>query len=197
MAPYVFEVHISNDVHSTCPLNFAGSHTRDDLDGSHSVAEGAEGSKTWARISKSGGTDGLFTVLSFWLGTSDKDVKLQFEVYCEMAASAGSEPAARLGDCNQLSWDLFNQKGRAERYENKRDNGDLITDSHLGAAVDKAVGDLVNSGLDALDKKGIHIPHNNTPSTKHLRIPIGDTIVHNGIKVSLVLSFGLFFVFLI
>lgn len=102
MAPYVFDVNISDDVKSENPVHFAGDNTSPKLDDTTSVESALE-EKGQVTISKGGGTEGLFTVVSFWVGPPEDDIKLKFDVYCEMGASMSSKPAARLGDCSQLT----------------------------------------------------------------------------------------------
>jgi len=70
-----------------------------------SVVTRADGPMTNVKITKSGGTDYLFTSIPIWVGSSEDDVKLKFDVYCEMGASSGSEPMVKLHDCDSLTWD--------------------------------------------------------------------------------------------
>lgn len=106
MAPYVFDVNVySEDPMIHCERE----QTLQSLDGYTNVETTTTGGKVAClTITKSGGTDGLFTTIPFWIGPSGEDAKVKFDVYCQMGASGGSHPILLLGDCTTMSWDEFN-----------------------------------------------------------------------------------------
>ncbi|KAK0743865.1 hypothetical protein B0T18DRAFT_431055 [Schizothecium vesticola] len=116
MAPYTFLVKVNNKTGNAFPVTFAGNEDYIGDGETSSKPTGPENNVSEVLVSKSGGTGGLFTLLKFWAGPSAKDVRLQFDIYCEMAASSGSLPRYFVGDCSQLSYDDFMNAKRAPMY---------------------------------------------------------------------------------
>ncbi|KAM7192194.1 hypothetical protein V8F33_008468 [Rhypophila sp. PSN 637] len=176
MAPYVFDLNIDNEVQSKYPIHFARHDTYSPLDGTTDVTPHLERERK-VTISKGGGTDGLFTTISFWVGdSSEEDAKVKFDVYCEMAASAGANARARMGDCTGLDSSLFHHGWRSNLYNGRSDNNDEIHSTHAFNIMRK-INELVpgmKKMMDAAD-----------PVEASWSIPIGDTIEQNGLRVEL------------
>lgn len=113
MAPYVFDVNVSSED----PIHCEREQTMN-IDGHTSVeTTKVDDKNTRVTITKGGGTDGLFTMVPFWIGPSGEDAKVKFDVYCQMGASGGSHPIVLLGDCTTMGWNEFNDNtDRARQY---------------------------------------------------------------------------------
>ncbi|MCJ1396552.1 hypothetical protein MMC18_009443 [Xylographa bjoerkii] len=114
MAPYVMTVELRNE--TEYPINWVGASTLKGLDGHTSV-----GSLTVQPhgtgeipISKSGGTDGLFTALTWWVGSVHWDKKYQFSVWSMMPASAGGEVSVGLANVDGMSSEQFQTSSWAD-----------------------------------------------------------------------------------
>lgn len=103
MAPYVTKVELVNE--TEYKINWIGASTFPGLDGQTSVngMEVLSGQTMSTDITKSGGTDGLFTMLSWNIAHTHVDIKSQFSVYCEMPATAGKPAFFSLIDLSYSS----------------------------------------------------------------------------------------------
>ncbi|KAM7220376.1 hypothetical protein V8F06_004155 [Rhypophila decipiens] len=183
--PYTFDLNIDNELESEYPIHFARHDTYMPLDGTTEVTPHLQDNQG-VTITKSDGRDGLSTTLSFWVGgDSEEEAKLKFDVYCEMPASDGSSiPHARLGDCTHLESGMFHDGWRSNLYSGKNDNDDEIG-SREGVNISGKLGNIVPKIGNTLPKiKGVPDLFHQGGNTSW-RIPIGDLIEQNGVRVQL------------
>jgi len=98
-------------------IAFIGHGTLSGLNGSTTVR--TEGDVTSVRVSKSGGTDGLFTALSFSaVNGTDTDENVPFTVWATMPAPAGSSVDVKLVDAAAIISGCYN-KLRSDGWADK------------------------------------------------------------------------------
>nr|XP_036579444.1 uncharacterized protein CTRU02_10690 [Colletotrichum truncatum]KAF6786991.1 hypothetical protein CTRU02_10690 [Colletotrichum truncatum] len=115
MAPYTMTIELKNETDHY--IAFVAPSTYSTLGGTTTVQ--TEGDVQTVKISKSGGTAGLFTALSFVaVNGPDSSKNVQFTVWATMPASNGSVVSVHLidattiinGDLNQLRTDEWADK---------------------------------------------------------------------------------------
>jgi hypothetical protein len=125
MAPYTMNVVIVNETEAT--VHWIGASTLTSLDGETtvaplSVAPHAHGNTT---ISKGGGTDGLFTALTWGVGSAEP----RFLVWTRMPASNDGVATARLRDVFGMGTGTFVDSAAADYCEANNTNSKVLVDS--------------------------------------------------------------------
>lgn len=127
MAPYTMTIDIHNN--TDVAMEWIGYSNYSGLDGHTEVQfdQRIEAGKTGrVKISKSGGTDGLFTMASYYFPYRTGTVS----IYAMMPASAGSDATAKLVDHSfyrKYSFVDSSKKGAATEWWDKR-NYEEVTD---------------------------------------------------------------------
>jgi hypothetical protein len=125
MAPYTMTIELKNK--SDRYISFIGHSTLSSLDGRTEVQ--TEGDITSVKISKSGGTDGLFTALSFCaVNGTDADKNVPFTVWATMPASAGSSVEVKLVDATNIVNGDYNRLRSSEWADTVSKNGSWYGD---------------------------------------------------------------------
>ncbi|KAG8624927.1 hypothetical protein KVT40_006678 [Elsinoe batatas] len=106
MAPYTMTIELKNE--SDRYIAFVGPSTLSSLDGTTQTV--TDGDITTVKTSKWGGTDGLFTALSFVAANGpDPSKNVPFTVWATMPASSGSTVDVKLIDATTLINNDLNQ----------------------------------------------------------------------------------------
>lgn len=128
---------------------FIGASTLSKLDGTTSVndipTEVLAGDSMTGEIVKGGGTDGLFTTLSWYVAHVHWDIKCQFLLYSEMPAALGPKVFVGLRNIAGISWPQFEDSTATDSIHRSR---------HLYGNLHTQIGDngvTVSVGLSFSD----------------------------------------------
>ena len=125
MAPYTMTIELKNQ--SDHYVGFVGHGTLSSLDGKTIVKTDSD--LTGVEVSKSGGTDGLFTAVSFVaVNGTDPEKNVPFTVWATMPASAGSNVEVKLIDASSRINDDYNRLRENSWADNVINNPSWLVD---------------------------------------------------------------------
>jgi hypothetical protein len=125
MAPYTMTIELKNATDRY--VAFVGASTSSSLGGTTIVE--TQGDLDSVKVSKSGGTAGLFTALSFVAANgADSSKNVPFTVWATMGASSGSTVEVKLVDATAIINGDLNQLRTAEWADKVSEHGDWHTE---------------------------------------------------------------------